>query len=251
MNYWNLLDMQPRAKKTTAPDNTQDSILQKLMHNPLQTFNQLWNKEGPSNKFAYHVHVLERKGLLAKREQRYFLSSQGKKEVAYLKSKTGKRLQPPIVAVAIVVKRGNKYLMQQRTQEPFFGYCGFPSSKLGCEQYIYECAATTLEEETGLHCDLQLRGLFSSKTFASDQMLYNHQLFVLVGTSPMGEFRASSEKGDNVWLTKSQLKQENILPNILSLIGIAEGKTFTWMEADRFEENNIVKSMKVKRKETF
>lgn len=250
MNQRDLLEMS-RVKKISECDNLQDSILQRLMHNPLQTFNQLWNKAGPSNKFAYHVHALEKRGLLAKRDQRYILSQLGKREVAYRKSGTGKRIQSPIVAVAIVVKRGNKYLMQQRMQEPFLGYCGFPSGKIGFEQYIYECAAATLEEETGLQCNLQLRGLFSSKTLASSKLLYNHQLFILSGSAPTGVFKVEGEKGTNKWLTKSELRKENILPNILSLIEIAGGKSFTWMEADRLEVKNNIKSMKVKRKETF
>lgn len=34
-------------------------ILLRLIHKPGQTFNELWNKEGQSNKFAYHLKRLE------------------------------------------------------------------------------------------------------------------------------------------------------------------------------------------------
>src|SRR3989338_3898419 len=144
MQNWDVLDS-ARAKSYSAV-SPQNYILRKLMHDPLLTFNELWDKRGPSNKFAYHVHALEKKGLVIKRDHSYQLTPHGKKEVAYIKSNTGKRLQAPIVAVAIIVRKGKTYLMQRRMQEPFYGYCGFPSSKITSEQYIYECAREALLE---------------------------------------------------------------------------------------------------------
>ncbi|MFW5902666.1 MAG: hypothetical protein ACOCTT_02155 [archaeon] len=36
----------------------QKNIIRKLMHEPKQGFNELWNKEIESNKFAYHLKKL-------------------------------------------------------------------------------------------------------------------------------------------------------------------------------------------------
>jgi len=58
------------------------NILRKLMHDPGITFNKLWNKEGTSNSFAYHIKILEEDGLIEKKEEKHFLE-QGIKAMSF------------------------------------------------------------------------------------------------------------------------------------------------------------------------
>ncbi|MEK6615779.1 MAG: hypothetical protein AABZ32_06675, partial [Bacteroidota bacterium] len=64
---------------------------------------QLWAKQGPSNKFAYHLTVLEEDGLIIKDAKGYSLTQEGKKRSAYLEGSTGEKAKFPIIAILIVV----------------------------------------------------------------------------------------------------------------------------------------------------
>jgi ADP-ribose pyrophosphatase YjhB (NUDIX family) len=214
----------------------QKRILLFLMHDPYLSFNRLWNKEGRSNKFAYHLKVLIEKGLVEKNDKgEYCLTTKGKRKVAYIES-TGKRFDNQIVAVVVLISKGSRYLMLHRKKEPFYGYWGIHGGRLRSENYILEQAKESVKKETGLECEFELKGLFSSKSYVGDDFAYGHQLFVVKGRNPKGELLRETSKGVNRWVEKKDLKKLKILPNIPVLIKIANGKKFRWVEADRFQK---------------
>lgn len=222
-----------------------EKILQSLMHHPGTTFNRLWNKEGRSNKFAYHLKSLEEEGLVKKTALGYELTHKGKEQAAYLTGKTGKVEKMPLLAVAIVVVKGNKILLQKRTKEPFYGYWAFPSGKVRFEQYLTEAAQAELKEETGLSCDLELKGLFSSKTYNNKELSYNHQIFIFKGINPTGQLTTKDREGENKWFTKTEIKKLKTFPNIPHFVKIVSGQNFSWLEADRFQEDDVFKGMEI------
>lgn len=233
-------------KEPSIQDN-QKRILISLMHNPLMTFNQLWAKEGRSNKFAYHLKVLVKKELVKKTPKGYSLTTKGKQQVAYLERTTGEQWKFPIVAVIAVITEGEKVLVLQRKKEPFREYWGFHGGKLHATQNLLECAEQAIKEETGLTCDVELKGLLSTRTFQGDDLSYNHQLFVVQATNPTGTLLQETKKGKNRWVTKSDIKDLETLPNIPHLLKIAFGKRFRWVEADRFQENDVFQGITLKR----
>lgn len=228
-------------------------ILKKLMHSPLMSFNELWNKEGESNKFAYHLKVLEEDNFIQKSDEGYQLTHQGKKYVAYLEGKTGERSQFPLMGVIIVIlnEENNKVLMQKRTKEPFYGYWGYVGGKLKFSQYILECAKEEIKEETGLECDVELKGLFSSKTYNNDSLSYNHQMFVVKATNPKGTLIKENREGVNLWFKIEDISNLKTFPNIQNSLSISLSKGFKWVEADRFQENDEFKDIKIVREEEF
>lgn len=244
MNLWK----ETVEKKEPPVQNIQHRILSKLMYNPLLTFNKLWNKEGESNKFAYHLKKLEKEGLVRKAEKGYQLTAKGKKYVTYMEGKTGEVWKFPVIVVTTVIldEKNNKILMLERGKEPFRGYWGIHGGKLKFSQYILECAKESILEETGLTCDVKLKGLFSSKTFDGKELAYNHQLFIVKATNPKGKLLKQTNKGRNRWVNRKDIKKLRILPNIPLLISIAMSKRFRWIEADRFQENEMFKGMDVK-----
>ncbi|PIZ52273.1 hypothetical protein COY27_00725 [Candidatus Woesearchaeota archaeon CG_4_10_14_0_2_um_filter_33_13] len=240
MKNWQVLNQQ--VQKNNLPDSSQDSsqsrILYDLMYKKECTFNQLWNKNGRSNNFAYHVKKLETDGLIKKTEQgTYKLTIQGKKRVAYLKEMVGDRFELPIVAVVMIIQKDDKILMLKRTKEPFHGYWGVHGGKLKSTNYILEQAADSIKTETGLTCDLKLKGVFSSKSYLNNEFAYGHQLFVVKATNPKGKLLKETKKGINQWYTKEKIEKLNILPSLPHLFNIVESKHFRWIEADRFQED--------------
>lgn len=226
-------------------------ILMKLMHEPVLTFNELWNKEGTSNSFSYHIKVLEEDRLIEKTEEGYKLTHEGKKYSGYIEGETGEKAKAPIVAVFIVVLDGDKALMQKRTKEPFYDYWGFVGGKLKFDQYILECAKEELKQETGLECDLELKGLFSSKTYNNKDLSFNHQAFVIKATNPGGKLIKKTREGTNEWIDIKDMDKLKTFPNAPNSLDIALSDSFRWVEADRFQEDDVFKEMKVLKDKEF
>jgi hypothetical protein len=86
---------------------------------------------------------------------------------------------------------------------------------------------------SGLDCEFELKGLFSSKSYAEGKFVFSHQLFVVKASNPQGELLEKTKKGENTWFAKEEVESLKILPNIPHLIKIANSDTFSWVEADR------------------
>ena len=217
----------------------QERILAKLISAPRQSFNQLWSKEGTSNSFAYHLKELEKLGFVHKTGDVYELTHAGKREAAYLSGVTGKKVRAPLLGLLVVVIHDGKVLMQERLKEPFYGYWGFIGGKLEFDQYLLEGAAAELLEETGLTCDLQLKGLFSSKTYNNGELAYNHQMFIVLGTNPKGKLVTEMREGRNDWILLEEVRTLKAFPNALHSLQIAQRERFRWVEGDRFQEDDV------------
>lgn len=230
-------------------ENPRNKILSKLTYNSALAFNKLWNKEGESNRFAYHLKKLEQDGFIKKTEKGYSLTRKGKEYVTYMEGKTGETWKFPVIAVTTVIfnKKENNVLMLERAKEPFRGYWGLHGGRLKFSDYILECAKDSILEETGLICHVELKGLFSSKTFEEHELSYNHQLFVVKATQPKGTLLQKTSKGRNKWVPLLRLSKLKILPNIPLLVDIAKSRKFRWIEADRFQENDLFKGLTVKK----
>lgn len=232
--------------------DNQNNILSKLMYASSMTFNKLWNKEGKSNKFAYHLKQLEQKGLVKRADAGYALTHKGKEFTAYLKSVTGETWKSPLICIALMVinEKTNKVLMLQRAKEPWVGYCGFHGGKIDSSEYIFESAERCLKE-IGLTGKLSLKGIFSSKTYEgkkeNKKLSYNHQLFVITATHLKGKLIKNTRKGTNVWVPIDKIKTQNIFPNSPLLLKIALSKKFRWIEADREQENDLFTGIEIKK----
>jgi ADP-ribose pyrophosphatase YjhB (NUDIX family) len=228
------------------PERT--AIINKLMHHPNLTFNKVWEKKGKSNNFAYHLKILEEDGYVEQHQGKYHLSHKGKKYATYVDGGTGTEAKFPLIGVIIVVfRKKDEILMMKRLKEPFYGYWGVIGGKLKFSQYILECAQQELLEESGLHADLTLKGLFSSKTMHNGSLSYNHEMFIIKGINPKGKLVTKTREGECAWKKISEISKMNIFPNIPNSIAIAQSKQFRWVEADRIQENDQFKEMIVQK----
>ncbi|MBW3018995.1 NUDIX hydrolase [Candidatus Woesearchaeota archaeon] len=220
-------------------------ILTKLIHKPNMGFNELWNKEGESNKFAYHLKMLDEAGYIEKKGEKYSLTHKGKMYAAYASGESGSKEEAPLLGVIAVIFNGKgQTLMVKRKKEPFYGYWGMVGGKMKFTQYILEAAKAEIKEETGLDCDVELKGIFSSKTYNNNELSYNHQMFVVKGTNPRGALTPSRE-GEPCWIDLDKIESLRSFPNVAQSINIALGNGFSWVEADRRQENDEFKDMKI------
>ena len=230
-----------------------EKILQRLMHEPSLSFNELWGHEGESNKFAYHLRVLEEDDFVKKTGDAYALSHEGKKYVAYVEGATGKMEKAPLIVVAVVIYDQEKdaILMMQRTKEPFYGFWTLPSGKMKADQYLYECAAGEVKTETGLTCDYAWKGLISTKTYNDGSLSYNHQIFIMQGTNPRGTLEERTREGENHWVARKDLPSLKTYPNMHYNIEVALGDRFRWLECDGVQQNDEFTDLRVLRDVVF
>lgn len=233
-------------------NDRRQKILHRLMHNPGMRFNELWNKEGDSNKFAYHLKKLEDDNIVYKRDDFYWLTDEGLKYVNYIDGETGKITNSPLIGVVfVIIDDKDRYLLHQRKKEPFYDYWGFPAGKLKFTQQILECAEEEMMEETGLKCNLELKGLFSAKTFNGKEQLHNHQLFVVKGTNPKGTFIENMREGKNQWVIEKDIDSLETFPDVHQIIDIIRSDRFQWIEAERLQDNNRFKKMRILKNKEF
>ncbi|HSU72524.1 MAG TPA: NUDIX domain-containing protein [Candidatus Binatia bacterium] len=231
----------------------QKAILLKLIHNPSLSFNELWNKDGESNKFAYHVNKMEADGLVAKNaEGKYALTTEGKKLSAFIEGDTGGKAEFPTLTIFQVVWRDDgRILCQKRLKEPFYGMWGFVSGKQNFGWNIIECAKRDLKEETGLDADdYAIRGIEQVKSYDNSKLLYHHFLIAVETHNPKGELKAKTHKAEHVWLTPEEYKAMPKFPETWPLNDLFYNKKFQVIEGERYLENGKITGSKlVSRKE--
>ena len=105
-------------------------------------------------------------------------------------------------------------------------------------QYVYECAEDEIKEETGLKCDLELKEIFSSKTYNNEKLSYNHQMLIVLCTNPRGELIEKTREGENVWVNEHEMSNLEMFPDIPSLLDIVKSDKFRWVEMNRTQEND-------------
>lgn len=204
-----------------------ETILKELIHNPKSSFSDLWNKEMPSNEFTYHLNKLIEEGLVQKTEdKKYHLTILGQRLECELDGKTGKKREKPSVALLLVIKRNNQYLLYHRLKEPFYGMYGVPGAKLDFGETILEGAKRELKEETGLIGEGKLIAVNNLLTFEKENLLTHLLMFIVLFENPQGKLEEHGREGEYLFADKIEFEEKhklNILyPEILKIIDIAE-----------------------------
>ncbi len=227
----------------------QRKIILKLIHNPSMSFNELWGKEGESNAFAYHLNKLEEQGLVEKKDNSYRLTSEGKKLSAFIEGDSGDKAKFPTLNHFLIIRNGDKFLLQKRLKEPFYGYWGFISGKINFGWNVLECAKRDFKEETGLDAEnLVLRGLEQTKTIENSNILYHHLQFIVEISKVSGKLIEKTHKAENEWMTLEEYKSRNSFP--LDAIGdMFDSDKFFLIEVERtMKDGKFVGSKVVSKK---
>ena len=217
---------------------TQRRIILKLIHNPEMGFNELWNKEGESNTFAYHMGKLEGQEYIEKADSKYRLTQKGKRLSALVEGDTGQQAAFPTLTILLVVRNGEKYLCQRRLKEPFYGYWSYVSGKVNFGLNMFECASRDIEDETGLRAaEWKFKGIEQVKTFEKERLLFHHYIFVLEAKNISGELRAKTHKAEHAWLTLAEFHSKEGFPGHWCSEHIALAEHPVIVEGERYMED--------------
>ncbi|MFT4250679.1 MAG: NUDIX domain-containing protein [Candidatus Woesearchaeota archaeon] len=220
---------------------TRKDILLKLIHSPRASFNELWDKQGESNAFAYHLSKLVDEGVVVKEDGLYSLSADGRSLVTEIEGDTGSKTRFPTPTVVIVARDDkNRVLAQRRLKEPFFGYWGFPSGKLNFGWNPQQRAVRDLKEETGLVAEsVVLRCVEHVKTFEEEVLLHHHIMYIFEAFNCSGELVSKTHKASHEWLSVDEYLAKTRFPGNWLFDYVLGNNNFFVMECERFMKNGL------------
>jgi ADP-ribose pyrophosphatase YjhB (NUDIX family) len=215
-----------------------NKIFKTLMHFPGSSFSDLWDKQIESNKFTYYLKKMESEELIEKKEDGYFLTLKGKSVATTVSGETGQSKKRPYVALLLIIKKGEKYILYHRLKEPYYNNWGFPGAKVEYGEEILASAKRELLEETGLNGEGKIIAVQNCLTI-NDKKIFGHmtQFFVLFD-DVNGKLICESREGTYQWATKEKiLSQKNLFPDVPEAIKIACKGKFRVMEIKLIQEN--------------
>lgn len=217
------------------PHEIQKSILKNLLVNKELRFSGLNSTGISSDRFTFHLKALVEQGIVRKDDNGlYRLTSQGKEYANRfdIDSQEMKIERQAKVAVLVIARDGDKYLVQQRLKEPSYGYHGFVTGKIKWAETVLEAAGRELMEETGLKGRLTLRGIEHKMDYSRDGVFLEDKFFnVVKATGTCGKLIEAFGCGKNFWLTKKQITElPEIFDDVYQLMEIVDQNNFIFKE---------------------
>ncbi len=227
----------------------QKKILVKLMHNPGMHYNELWGKEGESNKFNYHLQRLIDDGLVTKKDDEYKLTTKGKKIVTHLDGETGNKNHKPVVCSFIVGynSKTKKILINIRKKEPFYGYAGIPGGKIDFGNSPIKTAEEEFLEETGLKGKMKLKVVSNYNTYNDGELMHHLIAFTYICENPTGELIKEDREGRNEWIDVKDIDKHPRYPDLDLMINnsLAKGDKIHFLNIHRWQEEEKFVDMKI------
>ena len=215
-----------------------NKIFKTLMHFPGSTFSDLWDKEVESNKFTYYLKKMESEELIEKKDGKYFLTLKGKSIATTVSGETGQNKKRPYVALLLIIKKDDKYILYHRLKEPYYGNWGFPGAKVEYGEEILASASRELTEETGLTGNGKVIAVQNGLTINDGEVFGHMTQFFILFENPSGELIKESREGTYEWATKEKvLSQEKLFPDVPQAIKIVEKGKFVVSESKFIQEN--------------
>lgn len=189
----------------------QMQIIKELTFKPSSKFSDIKPYKVTSDKFSYHLRILQEMNLIQKLENgEYVLTIEGKKLSGKIDTDKKQIEKQPKVSVLLIVKKlesNQEYLLiQTRLKEPFYGVKGFLTGKVQWGETIIETAERELLEEAGLkakfrHCYTLHEQVYDRIT--KDQV-EDKLFFVCEGIYQSGEI-VNGEGCENSWVLEKDL----------------------------------------------
>jgi 8-oxo-dGTP diphosphatase len=113
----------------------------------------------------------------------------------------------PIVAILVVVLRGDKALIVQRKQQPNAGRWGFPGGVLELGETVFQGAMRELMEETGIVAEpagfLDIHDAITRDD--EGRVQFHYTLIAVRGVWRSGEGVAGDDAADCAWTTRDEV----------------------------------------------
>jgi ADP-ribose pyrophosphatase YjhB (NUDIX family) len=222
--------------------DAQKKILVKLIHNNGIKYNDLWAKEGESNKFNYHLKSLIEGDFVKKKDDLYFLTNKGLTYVSAIDGKTAKNKNRPVTCVFVLGynEKTKEILVNIRKKVPFYDYAGIPGGKIEMGSSPINSAREEFFEETGLKADFKLSAISNYNTYNDDELMHHVIAFTYLATNTSGELIKSNREGENKWMTLEEFKKQKRYPELETFFEkILENRNeIHFFNVNRFQEDD-------------
>ena len=129
----------------------------------------------------------------------------------------------PIVAVGVVVRKGNEVLLARRASHPGYGNWSLPGGVVELGETLKEAAARELREECGIEVEMgDLIEVLDRIIYDDDRRIRFHYIILDFAADYLsGDLCATSDVSDARWVALSDLGQYNLTEAAQRVIGKA------------------------------
>ncbi|MFT4325996.1 MAG: NUDIX domain-containing protein [Candidatus Woesearchaeota archaeon] len=193
-------------------------ILKKLMYAKDLGYNDILDKQFPSNAFSYHLKKIVDAGYITNKDGVYNLTPQGMHIMASRDGVSLQEKQKPIVCCFILGVRDDLILVNKRLKQPFLHYVGIPGGKLDFGMEVLESAKQEFLEETGLTGDFELKCIANAITYEEDEVAHHILGFTFVAHNLKGDLKEKHREGENFFIPKDTITKYTTYPDIPTLV---------------------------------
>lgn len=199
----------------------QAEILMVLLFQTQASFSELNSTQLPTDHFSFHLRRLLQSGIIKKASKSYSLTEKGKEFANRFDTDSvviEKQAKVGVLVCPVLNGKPQKYLVQQRLKQPYFGFSGFITGKIQWGETITDCALRELKEETGLVGQPTLVGVKHKLDYNPEGTLLEDKFFFVFRIDEVqGELITEFEGGKNIWMTRQEIDQ---IPDLFD--GVAE-----------------------------
>lgn len=207
---------------------TQKNILDSLARAESCRYADLKPAHIDGNVFGYHLKRVITDKLVDKGDDGlYRLTELGRQ---YIITRYEDPLKSAHSILLIVLRRGEDYLIRERTIQPMLGTAGFVHGEPKLDLSAVEAAQLRLLDKTGIESTLEVAasGLITIHK-NSELESYSHAI-VLTGESSTADIPiARDSTGINRWVHKSELSKSHMIPSCTDILRILE-QNKPWFE---------------------
>lgn len=207
-----------RKKLMDKLHKIQLNILRVLLFAKTKRYSDIKPYDMEGSQFKYHMDRLIEYKLISKElGGTYSLTSTGKEVANQMNSiKISMGKQAKVTANICCVRRLNastEYLLYTRKKNPFYGFQGFPTSKIWYGDSFIDGAKKGLFNETNLTGNPKLLAIRHYRVFdnANDHLLEDKVMYIFRFDDPIGSLK-SKKDGEFAWIKEEDFHKFIINP---------------------------------------
>lgn len=170
--------------------------------------------------FTYHLHKVEKAGLVAKNDKGlYGLTPEGRRLGIRVLQNQQALIDQPESVLFLVIRRSsdNAWLLYKRNVHPLIDRVGFMHTTPNASESTQETAKKACKEITGLNGDFHVLGGGYFRVFESKELESFTHFTLLVCEDAKGELIQNDDYADYYWEQEPDFLDQRMLPNMPTL----------------------------------
>jgi len=190
--------------------NEETKIIELYLYNHKLKFSEIEKKlKVRSNKLAYHIRSLVKKGILIKDNEVYSLSESSEKIIPYLSEK-----QSSLCSVLIHIGNNKEAFLYKRNKRPYKDLISLPGGRLLIGESIESCVKRIMKDKFNINVKLKKINSISLEHLKKDNKIIHSFILILTTAVTKDKITLTNIEKNKSKIIKSDYK---LLKNDLSL----------------------------------